>query len=85
MQFSQIVFMQNDDAIEPLEIIDRDGIESAVEYLAQWDNGEDDDVRDYPSAGTSDHYGDVGQYRITWNAQIGYIGLERIIKKERIK
>lgn len=79
MQFARIVFMQGEEAIEALDLWNYDE-EKALDYLCQWDNGIDsEEVFDYPSAGQSDYWKDVGNYRITWNNRIGYIGLERIL------
>ena len=36
MAIERIVFAQGDEADEPLSILDTDGTEAAIEYLAQW-------------------------------------------------
>lgn len=83
MRYAQIVFMQNSqDADEPLRILDEQGVQAAIDYLAQWDNGDRDEVRDRPSAGSRDNTKRVGEYLLTWNWGLGYIGLERIIEGE---
>jgi len=79
MNYANIVFAQGDDATEPLELLDRDGEQAAIEYLAQWDYGEYHDVRDAPSAGTSDYTFKSGAYVLSYNLRMGYIGLEKII------
>lgn len=80
-KYAQIVFAQGDDAIEPLKIYDEQGKEAAITYLAQWDNGKESehDLRDKPSKGTRDRSFEVGEYILTVNQGLGYIGLERIV------
>lgn len=38
-KYVQIVFAQGDNATEPLSILDVQGVEAAIDYLSQWDNG----------------------------------------------
>ena len=77
--YQRIVFMQGDEATEPLDILNRDGVDAAIEYLAQWDM-EPGESFDEPASGESDdvHETDDG-YRMSWNQRYGYIGLERIL------
>jgi len=77
MPVQRIVFMQGDDADEPLAMLDTEGIESVLDYLAQWDMDDNGELTDEPSAGTSDDTYEVDGYILTWNNQLGYIGLER--------
>lgn len=78
-KYQEIIFAQSDDADEPLQILNDDGPAAAVDYLAQWDNGDDGEVRDEMSAGSSDGTEEVGEYLLTYNTRLGYIGLERIL------
>jgi hypothetical protein len=76
----RIVFMQGADADTPLSILDTDGPEAAIDYLAEWDNGDGGDVADEPSAGSADTtYTDDHGYILTYNVGLGYIGLERLV------
>lgn len=88
-KYENIVFMQGDDADEPLRLLyDKhddsvvwgwpDKKTEAIAYLAQWDNGDPGEVRDTSSAGSSDYQHTEGEYLLTWNLGLGYIGLERI-------
>jgi hypothetical protein len=79
-KYQNVIFMQGDDAIEPLKILDDKGVEDAVEYLAQWDYGEGE-VIDWP-AGTNDDYEEVGEYIIMWNSRLGYIGMVKKMTPE---
>lgn len=84
MEYHDIVFMQGDDATEPLQILDERGEDAAMEYLAQWDYGGENEHSPSTSKpwGSSDHVvqtelgnGDI--YYLTYNTRYGYIGLVR--------
>ena len=77
--YQSIVFAQGDDAGEPLGLLDERGVAAAVEYLAQWDQGDgSEEPQKESSAGTSDYQERCGAYLLTWNNRLGYIGLERV-------
>ncbi len=78
MKFQRIVFLQGDEADKVLTMWNEDH-HKALEYMLQWDNG-DGDIENFPSAGTSDFTKDIGEYRITYNHRLEYIGLERLLK-----
>lgn len=78
-QYSHIVFMQDSEGHDVIDRMDTESPEEIVDYLAQWDYGDDYDVRDTPSAGEWDDTMVVGEYLLTWNSRLGYVGLERII------
>jgi hypothetical protein len=82
MRYERIVFAQGEDATEPLEILDRDGEEAAMDYLAQWYMGDGGDIHDQPGAGTSDTVYEEEEtgLRLIYNTRLGYIGLERILQ-----
>ena len=86
-KYARIVFMQGDEAEEPLDILNRHGESAALKYLLQWDNSDYGDVDDRPGAGTGDRIYKKGDYIMNYNTRIGYIGLERVIneQKENIK
>jgi hypothetical protein len=52
--FQSIVFMQGDDAVEAMEILDENGPDALLDYLLQWDTDEPAKVSRYPFWGTSD-------------------------------
>lgn len=81
-KYANIVFMQGSEADEPLDILNNDGPEALLAYLQQWDYGEYYDVSDEPSAGSGDRTIEMGEYIISYNSRIGYIGLEKIISAE---
>lgn len=56
-------------------------IAATFEHLGQWDYGEPGEMHTESEAGSSDRQvtSDDGQYLMTWNLGLGYIGLERIV------
>lgn len=77
MKFQRIVFFQGDEADEVLNMWNEDH-NKALEYMLQWDNG-DGDIEQFASAGQCDFTKDIGEYRVTYNHRLEYIGLERIL------
>lgn len=87
-RYVDIVFMQ-----DGRDVVDRltrtDGvvmrgatdatIGETIEYLAQWDYGDEDNVRDEMPTGTHDEVVERDGYILTWNAGLGYVGLLRPI------
>ena len=54
-KFQEIVFIQGEEAEEPLNILDSEGESAALQYLAQWDYGENDgEIYDEIPAGSVD-------------------------------
>jgi len=76
--FSSIVFMQGEEANEPLEILNSQGEKAALNYLMQWDMADSHDTSVGSRAGRNDDQYQEGNYLMSWNDRIGYIGLERI-------
>jgi hypothetical protein len=79
MQYANVVFLQGDEAIEVLELLDAHGVGAAIEYLSEWDYGDYGEVSDAKRAGYSDSTVTSAPYVLTWNERMGYIGLERIL------
>jgi hypothetical protein len=78
-KYQRIVFMQGDEATEPLAILDEQGFDAAIEYLAQWDLEPGEHFNE-PSHGTSDYtHTTDDNLLLSWNQGLGYIGLERIV------
>lgn len=80
-KYCNIVFLQGSEAEEPLRIYDEEGVEDAIKYLSQWDYGTEMeyDLKDEIGAGTSDKTFRKGNYILTVNTRLGYIGLERAV------
>ncbi len=76
----RIVFMQGEEAEEPLRILDEQGEEAAIEYLAQWHFPGEHETSETPGAGSDDDvYRAEDGFRLSWNTRLGYIGLERCL------
>lgn len=83
-QYASIVFLQGDEAVEALEILENDGEQAVLDYLMQWDYGEYDEVRDESGRGTDDDSFTSGDYVVSYNNRLGYIGLEKAITGEGV-
>ena len=78
-KFQEIVFIQGEEAEEPLEILDKHGESSALQYLKQWDYGENDgEIYDEIPAGSNDSTYREDCYIMNYNTSLGYIGLCKI-------
>ena len=85
MKYASIVYLQESEADEALDILKSQGPEAAMQHLAQWDYGEYHDVRDKPLYGADDDTFrslDSGQpdYILSWNSRMGTIGLELVLE-----
>jgi hypothetical protein len=79
--YQRVVFMQGEEAEEPLRILDEGGVGAALDHLCEWwDGSEDGETSDTPASGTEDDVHRAGEWRLTWNTSLGYIGLERVQK-----
>lgn len=80
-----VVFLQAEDADEVLAIIDRDGTDAAIEYLAGFDMGEETIqaalvngyIYDQPPTGLLDRAATRGEYMLTYNHHHGHVSLLR--------
>lgn len=76
-RYEEVVFIQNqDEAEEPLRILDEQGRDAALEYLKQWHYPGEHMRTDTIGAGSSDDVYEKDGYIMVWNNQLGYIGLE---------
>jgi hypothetical protein len=73
--YADIIFLQDSEAYEALDILDQCGEEEALNHLKQWDMGQYDVEMDSPGAGSYDSTYERDGYIMTWNSGIGYIGL----------
>lgn len=81
--YYEIVFLQGDEAREALELLDREGETAAMNHLAQWDfGGESEHSPAGKPWGSSDHVVRDGDYFMSYNLRLGYIGLCRRIVRE---
>lgn len=83
MTWATIIFLQGEEADEPLDILNESGPGAAVEYLAQWDHGERDDVRPGRPWGPADSVHRIVDAEtgfetvLAWNRSLSYVGLHQ--------
>jgi len=76
-RYERVVFLQGDEAEEPLSILDEKGPEAAINYLKQWHNYGEHEGSNELSNGSSDNiFKQDDGYILIWNTRLGYIGLE---------
>ena len=80
-----VVFLQGEEADRPLRILGELGHVDAVDYLAQWDYGDETTqaalengyVYDEPGEGTNDRVAISDDYALVVNPHVGYVSLLR--------
>ena len=80
-----VVFLQGAAADEVLELIDVEGVQTGIVYLAQWDFGDETtgaafvngEVYGQLPSGQGDRSFEADGYVLTYNPQMGYVGLIR--------
>jgi hypothetical protein len=79
--YQEVVFMQGEEAREPLKVLEDQGEQAALEYLKQWDAGEGGEESEEAPWGTSDTvYWNEERHRdedyvMSYNKGLEYIGL----------
>ncbi|GAG09686.1 unnamed protein product [marine sediment metagenome] len=76
MLIEHIIFLQDNEAIIPLDMIASHGKEEAIEYLQQWDFGGGERFN-YSCWGKGDITYNQGDLILAYNALCGYISLYR--------
>lgn len=81
MTYEDIIFLQDSEAEEALNILDTEGKEKAFDYLQQWNYG-DSPVKTCDSTpwGLRDKLYEKDDYVMSYNLSLSYIGLIRVIK-----
>ena len=81
--YEEIVFIEHEEAAEPLAILEEQGEEAAMNYLRQWDYGDHDgEIFDENPAGSGDHVYWKDGYVMSYNTYFQYIGLCKIINDD---
>lgn len=75
-RYEDVVFMQGEEADEPLEILNSQGKDAAMEYLKQWHDSGNHMGSQELGHGTEDQTYEKDGYIMSWNSRIGYIGLQ---------
>ncbi len=74
-KYEEIVFMQGDEAEEPMEILNVEGPEAAMEFLKQWHNPGEHMGSDSLGHGSQDKTFEKDGYIMSWNPYLPYVGL----------
>jgi hypothetical protein len=80
-KYEDVVFLQGDDAFQPLEILDSKGADAALEYLKQWHYPGEHMGSQELGHGSSDETYEKDGYVMSWNSRLGYIGLQYDLTK----
>ena len=84
MKYASIVFLQGDQAEEVFNILHKKGEKEAYNYLLQWNCGdspiEENTNVGFTPWGLTDELYEEGNYVMSYNNTIGYIGLTQVIK-----
>lgn len=75
-KYEDVVFLQGQDAEEPLQILYNDGQDAALEYLKSWHMLGSHMGSPNLGHGSDDKTYDKDGYHMAWNSRIGYIGLQ---------
>lgn len=75
-KYEDVVFLQGQEAEEPLSILHNDGQDAALEYLKSWHMYGEHMGSSSKSHGSDDSVYEKDGYIMTWNSRIGYIGLQ---------
>lgn len=81
-----VCFLQGEDADEVLRVIDDDGVDSALNFLKNWDYGDETTnsalengyVYDLPPTGPLEQEVRNGNYDMTYSHSFGHVGLYRL-------
>jgi len=82
-RYENVVFIQNEEADEPLRILNSQGEEAVIDYLSQWHNPGEHETSETPGSGGSDSVYEKDGYILSYNEGLGYIGLSYDTKQEK--
>jgi hypothetical protein len=82
-KYYEIVFMQGEEADEPLKILEDKGEAKVIDYLSDWDYGaEMEHTKIEAPWGPDDDTFEKDDYILSYNTKLGYIGLVRKAKPD---
>lgn len=81
-KYENVVFMQGSDADEALRMLDTEGAEIVMDYLKQWHQPGEHEVISGVGNGTLDKTYRSGNYVMSYNMPLGYIGLSYKLDEE---
>ena len=79
MKYKEIIFLQGEEATEPLEILEKEGENAAFQYLLQWDYGESPITEGNSPFGSTDKLFYREHFIMCYNNKVGYIGLIEVV------
>jgi len=74
-KYEDVVFMQGEEADEPLEILKTQGEDAAIQYLMQWHDSGNHMGSQELGHGSNDQTYEKDGYHMSWNFPLNYIGL----------
>ena len=80
-QYEDIVFLQGEQAKKAFDILNTEGIDKTLEFLKEWHYHGEHKLANSLYAGTSDETYEKDGYIISYNPNLGYIGLQHEIVK----
>lgn len=84
-RYENVVFMQGEDAYEPLEILNQNGEDAALDYLEQWHDPGNHEGTNELGHGSSDRIYEKDGYIMSYNTSLGYIGLQYDFQANEMK
>lgn len=75
-KYEDVVFLQGEEAYEPLRILNNDGEDAALNYLKQWHDYGHHMGSDELGHSNSDDVYKKDNYIMSWNNSLNYIGLQ---------
>lgn len=82
-QYATITFVQEEQANEAYEIYKNKSLVDVVDYLSQWDYGDERlDWRDLPPWGSQDRIFRMGPYVLSYDPGLPYFGLTLVREVE---
>lgn len=75
MTYEDVVFFQGDAATEHLDLLENEGPEAVVKTLSEWHYPNEHEIRTELPHGTTDRTFEKDGYILSWNRNVGTIGL----------
>ena len=74
-RYERVVFMQGEEANEPMDILNNEGKDAAMKHLKQWHYPGEGEGSNETGIGTQDRTYEKDGYTMFWNPYLPYIGL----------
>ena len=80
--YIEIIFLQGEAASETITLLEKRGEKAALKYLKQFEQEDEGNSYNEIPNGSSDQIYCQGNYVLTYNTSLEYIGLYKIIRGE---